>query len=164
LFAQIDISVINSGVGGGATLDAYTEDEYDRIFNVNTKGAFFAAQESAKLLRDGGRLIFISSVITHSNLPGLSVYAASKGALNQISRFLAVELGPRKITVNTVSPGYTETDMMPPQLVDIAISQTPLKRVGQPEDIAKAVEFLASDAGAWVTGTDLNVSGGAVVF
>jgi 3-oxoacyl-[acyl-carrier protein] reductase len=164
IFPQIDISIVNSGVTSAGQLESTSEEEYDRVFDVNTKGAFFTAQESAKLLRDGGRLIFISSVITHSVVPGYSVYAASKGALNQFARFLSVELAARKITVNTVSPGPTDTDMLAPAFAEMAKSLSPFKRLGTAEDIGKAVEFLASDAGAWVTGADLNVSGGASVY
>lgn len=164
VFPAIDISVVNSGVFTAGSLDSFTEEAYDNLFNVNTKGAFFTAQETAKLIRDGGRIVFISSVVSHEKLPGSTVYAATKGALNQFSRLLAVELGPRKITVNSVSPGFTETDMLPDGLREIATNASPFKRIGKVDDIASAVDFLVSDAGAWVSGTDLNVSGAASIY
>lgn len=164
VFPAIDISVINSGVFAPINFDTVTESEYDRIFNINAKGAFFALQESARITRDGGRLIVISSTVTHATLGGAAVYSGSKGALNQFVRQISPELGARKITINAVSPGYTETDMLPEALREIAKNASPFKRIGTSEDIAKAVEFLASDAGAWITGADLNVSGGAIVY
>lgn len=164
VFPAIDISVINSGVFGGASLDATTEEAYDKLFDVNTKGAFFTAQETGKLIRDGGRIIFISSIVPHEKLPGSTVYTATKAAVNQFARLLAVELGARKITVNAVSPGFTETDMLPEDLREFATNASPLKRIGKVDDIAAAVDFLVSEAGGWVSGTDFNVSGAASVY
>lgn len=156
--------MVNSGVFGGATLEATTEEDYDNLFSVNTKGAFFTAQETAKLIRDGGRIVFISSIVPHEKLPGSTVYTATKAAVNQFARLLAVELGPRKITVNAVSPGFTETDMLPDALREVATNASPMKRIGKADEIAAAVGFLVSEAGGWVSGTDFNVSGAASVY
>lgn len=164
VYPKIDIAVVNSGAIEIAPLETATEETYDKIFSINAKGAFFTAQESVRRLNDNGRIIFISSIVTKSVFPGGSIYTGTKGALNQFARVLAVELAPRKITVNVVSPGPTETDMLPESYRAQAISVTPLKRLGTPEDIAKVVSFLASDAGAWVTGTDVPASGGHTIY
>lgn len=164
VFPSIDISVVNSGVFTAGPLQTFTEESFDNIFNVNTKGTFFVAQETAKIIRDGGRIVFVSSVVTHEKLPGSAVYAATKAAVKQFARLLAVELGPRKITVNAVSPGYTETDMLPERIHEAAVNASPFKRLGHVDDIANAVDFLVSDAAAWVSGTDLNVSGAASIY
>lgn len=156
--------MINSGVFVGGTLDAFTEDGFDTVFNVNAKGTFFSAQESAKIMRDGGRIVFISSGITHEKIPGVSAYAATKAAVNQYARVFAIELGPRKITVNAVSPGYTETVMLPDAMRPGAAAASPFNRIGSPDDIANAVDFIVSEAGAWVSGTDFNVSGAAALY
>lgn len=164
VYPKIDISVVNSGVGLMQPFETSTEEQYDQIFNVNSKGAFFAAQESAKILNDGGRIIFISSIVTKGSFAGTSIYAGTKGALNQFARILAVELAPRKITVNTVSPGPTDTEMLPDAYREPMIANSPFKRLGTGEDIARVVSFLASENGSWVTGADLNASGGVAIY
>ncbi|HET7718291.1 MAG TPA: SDR family oxidoreductase [Bauldia sp.] len=138
-----------------------TEEDYDRIFNTNTKGVFFTLKEAAKRLSDGGRIIVVSTGGTRMFFPDQSLYLGSKGAIEQFVRCLAWELGKRNITVNAVSPGPTETDMMQDRYCDRAAAMSPFNRLGQPQDIADVAVFLASDAGRWVTGQNIGAGGGA---
>jgi 3-oxoacyl-[acyl-carrier protein] reductase len=158
----LDVVVLNAGVGAKLNLDEADEKSYDKVFDTNTKGAFFSAQESAKQLKDGGKLLFISTAATHAILPGGTIYTASKAAVDQFARLLAVELGARKISVNSIAPAYTETDMFPPELREFALATTPFKRVGQVEDIAEAVYGII--VSPWITGAVIPVTGGAVIY
>lgn len=164
VFPYVDVVVVNSGIALPSPFETTTEEDYDAMFNVNTKGAFFTAQEGARLLRDSGRLVFVSSIVTHSVNAGTSAYTGTKGAMTQFARILAVELAPRKITVNVVSPGATDTAALFPQVREIAPQMTPLKRLGTPEDVANVVAFLVSEEGGWLTGTDIPTCGGAVIY
>lgn len=138
-----------------------TEEDYDRIFNTNTKGAFFTLKEAARRLRDGGRIIVVSTGGTRMFFPDRSLYLGSKGAVEQFVRCLSWELGERRITANVVSPGPTETDMMQDRYRDSAAAMSPFTRIGDPKDIADVAVFLASDAGRWVTGQNIGAGGGA---
>ena len=165
-FGKLDILVNNAGIMFIKPVSAVTEAEFDRIFAVNVKGPFFACQQAATRLADGGRIINLSSSTTARLMPTYGAYVATKGALEQITRSLAGELGPRRITVNTVSPGPTETELFmtgktPEQLQRFA-SLAALGRLGQPAEIAEVVAFLASDAAGWVTGQNIRVNGGVV--
>jgi 3-oxoacyl-[acyl-carrier protein] reductase len=144
-----------------------TEEEYDKAFGINTRGAFFAMQEAAKVLPDGGRIINISSAATTMAFANHSMYMASKASLEQLTMVLASELAAGGITVNTVSPGATQTTMLG-QLFDknpdgteaAFVQRTPMGRVGQPQEIADVVAFLACDDARWVTGQNLRADGG----
>lgn len=138
-----------------------TEEDYDRIFNTNAKGVFFTLKEAARRVRDGGRIIVVSTGGTKMFFPDQSLYLGSKGAVEQFVRCLSWELGTRRITVNVVSPGPTETDMMQDRYRDRAAAISPFNRVGDPKDIADVAVFLASDAGRWVTGQNIGAGGGA---
>jgi 3-oxoacyl-[acyl-carrier protein] reductase len=138
-----------------------TEEDYDRIFATNTKGVFFTLKEAARRVRDGGRIIVVSTGGTKMFFPDQSLYLGSKGAVEQFVRCLSWELGTRRITVNVVSPGPTETDMMQDRYRDRAAAISPFNRVGDPKDIADVAVFLASDAGRWVTGQNIGAGGGA---
>jgi len=138
-----------------------TEEDYDRIFNTNTKGVFFTLKEAARRLRDDGRIIVVSTGGTKMFFPDQSLYLGSKGAVEQFVRCLAWELGKRRITANVVSPGPTETDMMQDRYRDRAAAMSPFNRIGDPRDIADVAVFLASDAGRWVTGQNIGAGGGA---
>jgi NAD(P)-dependent dehydrogenase (short-subunit alcohol dehydrogenase family) len=167
---HIDILFANAGAGTIAPLEAATEAHYDQTFDVNVKGLFFSVQKALPLFRDGGSIILTSSVSNVKGLPGFSAYAASKAAVRSFSRAWTLELKDRKIRVNTMSPGpidtpalATTTGLTPEQAEEAAAqfaSQVPMGRRGEPEEIAAAVTFLASEESSYITGVDLAVDGG----
>jgi 3-oxoacyl-[acyl-carrier protein] reductase len=124
---RLDIVVANAGVHILKTFVENTEADYDYIFDINTKGVFFALQQAARRVRDGGRIVVVSTGGTKMHFPNNSLYLGSKGAIEQFARSLAVELGPRNVTVNILSPGFTDTDMMPEQYREYAASLSPFK-------------------------------------
>jgi 3-oxoacyl-[acyl-carrier protein] reductase len=165
-FGKVDILVNNAGVYDFLPLANVSEDHFDKQFDLNVKGLVFASQEAVRVFGDnGGSIINISSVVSTSPMPNASVYSATKAAVDAVTKSLAAELGPKKILVNSILPGATETEGFTamPGSVDFAkylISQTPLGRLGKPEDIASTVAFLASPDAAWITGQLITVSGG----
>lgn len=161
-FGQLDIVVNNVGVSVYKLTADITESDFDRVFDTNAKGTFFALQEAAKHINDGGHIISLSSGATKQSIPTGGLYAASKAAIEQFSFALSKELGHRGITVNLVSPGVTETDglIMPAAALDHLIQSTPLGRLGQTADIADVVAFLSSDDARWVNGQTIQVNGG----
>ena len=161
-FGGLDIVVNNAGAYLSKPLAEVTEAEFDRIFNLDAKGTFFALQEAARRVRDGGRIINISSGQTVVASPNQSVYAGSKAAVEQFGLALAKELGQRQITVNNVLAGITDTDGLeiPEHAKEYLVRNTPLGRLGQPDDIAEVVGFLASPAGRWLTGQNVRATGG----
>jgi 3-oxoacyl-[acyl-carrier protein] reductase len=163
-FGKLDILVNNAGIMCNKPISAVTEEEFDRVFAVNVKGTFFACQQAATRLAEGGRILNFSSTTTVMMLPTYGAYVASKSAVEQLSRSLAKELGPRGITVNVVSPGPTDTELFnagktEEQRQRLAQASA-FGRVGQPPEIAEVVAFLASDAANWVTGQNIRVNGG----
>lgn len=162
-FGRLDILVNNAGRFMPKLLAETTEEDFDQIVALNAKGPYFAMQEAALVLKDGGRIVNISTDGTHLSFPGATAYLGSKGALEQYTKGLAQELAPRKITVNTVSPGFTETGMMTDQYRQIGIQQSPLKRLGTPKDIADVVAFIVSDEARWLTGQNIHAGGGIVM-
>ena len=161
-FAATDIVVANAAVNMNKPVAETTEEDFDRIFSLNARATFFVLREAARHIRDGGRIIGISSNMTLQGRPGVALYAASKAAVEQFVRILAKELGPRKITVNAVAPGPTDTTMVSRLSRDTAPAITPLGRLGQPNDIADVVGFLATDEARWMTGQVIGVNGGIV--
>jgi len=159
-----DILVNNAGVGKRATIEEITEDDFERVLQTNLKSPFFLIKALSRHLRDGGRIVNISSMGTRAAYPTMAAYAPAKAGLEALSRLLAVHLGGRQITVNSVMPGATATDMnanaRDPVASRAVASTIALGRVGQPGDIAKVVAFLASDDGGWVTGQQIDASGG----
>ena len=161
---RLDILVNNAGVGVRATIEDTTQADLDRILQVNFKAPFLIIQRALPRLRDGGRIINVSSMGTRAAYPAMAAYAPSKAALEALTLLLAEQLGPRGITVNAVMPGATATDMNPaasnPVSAQAIAATTALRRVGQPDDIADVVAFLASDAARWVTAQRIDASGG----
>ena len=163
-YGRLDIVVANAGIFVERPLAEVTEQEFDDIFNLNAKGAFFTLQEAARRISDGGRIVAISTGGTRLGFPGAAAYLGTKGALEQFTKTLAVELGPRGVTVNAVSPGFTETDMLSKdEFRRMGIQMSPLGRLGTGRDIADAVAFVASEQGGWITGGNLQAGGGVVM-
>lgn len=176
LFAQIktdkgklDIVFANAGIARYAALGAITEEIFDSIFSTNVKGALFTVQKALPLLTDGASIILNASVVGSKGLPSNSVYAATKAAVRSFARTWTTDLKARRIRVNAVSPGSTDTPGLNGLLASSELGQerkklistaTPLGRLGMPDEIAKAVVFLASDDSSYITGTELFVDGG----
>ncbi|HXU35706.1 MAG TPA: SDR family oxidoreductase [Blastocatellia bacterium] len=159
-----DIVVANAGVFLQKPLAESTEEDYDNVFDTNTKGVFLTLREAARRVNDGGRIVALSTGGTKMQFAGASLYLGSKGAVEQFARSLSRELGPRFITVNVLSPGFTETDMLPEdeQIRTLGASLSPFNRVGTAEEVAEVAAFLASDAARWVTGQNVQAGGGVV--
>ncbi|NEB14852.1 SDR family oxidoreductase [Streptomyces coelicoflavus] len=161
----LDILVNNAGIAGPGLIHEVSEADYDKVFAVNAKAPFFIVQKGLERLRDGGRIINVSSGVTKVAFPGMASYAASKGAVEVLTLTLAQTLGSRGITVNAVSPGTVETDIHPwmadPAAKAHAAGFSVFNRVGLPADVADVVSFLASDDARWVTGQNIDVSGGS---
>jgi len=163
-FGKLDVLVNNAGVMFTKPVAATTEAEFDRIFAINVKGTIFACQQAATRLADGGRIINLSSSTTARFMPNYGAYVATKGAVEQLTRSLAKEVGPRGITINTISPGPTETELFvnekTPEQIDFFAKQSAFGRLGQPKEIAETVVFLTSEAASWISGQNLRVNGG----
>jgi 3-oxoacyl-[acyl-carrier protein] reductase len=166
-FGRLDTLVNNAGVYAFTPLDQVTAEDYHRIFNLNVLGLLLSSKESLKYFGpEGGSIINIGSVVSSLTPPGSSIYTATKGAVDAITHVLAKELGPKKIRVNSINPGMVETEgvhaagFIGSDFEKNAVTQTPLGRIGQPQDIATVAAFLASDDSAWVTGELLKAGGG----
>ena len=168
-FGAVDVLFVNAGVAAFAPVEHLSEEQFDTTMNVNFKGAFFTLQKFLPILRDGASVINLSSINAYTGMPNTAVYAASKAALNSLTRTAAYELAPRKIRVNSVNPGPTNTAIFSKLgMSDDAIQQfasamqdrIPLKRFGEPEDVASLVAFLASDEASFITGAEYNIDGG----
>lgn len=166
---RFDFLVNNAGVGAHASIADTTEEQFDLLFNVHLKGTFFLTQALLALLNDGGRIVNVSSGLTRFSLPGFAAYAAMKGGVEVLTRYLAQELGARGIAVNTLAPGAIETDFGGGMVRDNAqmnaaiASQTALGRVGMPDDIGGAVAALLSQGSRWVNAQRIEVSGGVAI-
>jgi 3-oxoacyl-[acyl-carrier protein] reductase len=166
-FGSLDILVNNAGVYEFAPLESVTEEEFHREFNTNVLGLILATREAVKYFGpEGGSVINVGSTASTTTPPNTVVYTATKGAVDAVTRVLAKELGPRKIRVNSINPGGVETEgthrigMVGSDFQKQMVSQTPLGRFGQPDDIAPVAVFLASKASGWLTGEVLLASGG----
>jgi 3-oxoacyl-[acyl-carrier protein] reductase len=166
-FGKLDILVNNAGVYSFAPLEAITEEEIDRIYSTNVTGLLLTTKAALPLFpSEGGSVINIGSVVSELTPPASAVYTSTKGAVDTITRVLAKELGPKKIRVNSVNPGFTITEgthsagLADSDFEKNAVSQTPLGRPGKPDDIADVVAFIASDDARWVTGSLLQAGGG----
>jgi NAD(P)-dependent dehydrogenase (short-subunit alcohol dehydrogenase family) len=166
----IDILFVNAGVGGFAPVPDVTEAFWDSIHNVNLRGAFFAIQKALPIMRDGGSIVITGSIGSVAAVPGNVAYAAAKAGLRAVARILAVELLPRKIRVNMVSPGPTDTEIFKRDasadeiagMREMFADVVPMGRMGEAIEIARAVLFLASEEASFINGVDLFVDGGCV--
>ena len=166
-FGKLDILVNNAGVFAFEPIENVTENEFHRQFNINVLGPLLLTQEALKLFgAEGGNVINVSSTVSDNPPAGASIYAATKGALDTITKVLSKELGARNIRVNTIAPGGVETEgtitagMIGSEFEQSVVRETPLGRIGQPDDIARVAVFLASDESGWITGQKIPVSGG----
>jgi NAD(P)-dependent dehydrogenase (short-subunit alcohol dehydrogenase family) len=163
---QFDFLINNAGIGIHASFVETTEEEFDRLFNTQVKGVFFLTQKLLPLLKDGGRIVNLSSGLARFTLPGYAAYASTKGAIEVLTRYLAKELGQRQIRVNVIAPGAIETDFGGgavrdnPEMNQAIAAQTALGRVGVPEDIGGVIASLLSEDNRWITGQRIEVSGG----
>lgn len=165
--AGLDILVNNAATNPYVPLSVLTGADFDRVMTVNAKFAVLAMSRAARLMPEGGRIINISSLNTAVPAPGHALYSASKAVLEQFTQVTARELGQRGITVNTVSPGAVDTDLLratnPPEALDQTAALTALGRLGRPQDVAAVVAFLAGPDGAWITGENIRATGGLLI-
>lgn len=162
-FGNVDIVVNNAAILAAKPFEETSEADFDAMFATNVKGPFFLVQRLLPILRDGGRFINVSSGSTTTHVPNTAIYAASKGALEQFTRLWAKELASKSICVNSILPGFTDTDWMkelPEEHRAAIAAQTSLNRLGTAKDIARVVLFLASELGGWVTGQQIRADGG----
>ena len=163
-FGKPDILVNSAGIMINKPIAETTDEDFDRIFAINVKGTFNTLREAATKLNDGGRVVNLSSTTTRMLLPSYGTYCATKGAVDQLTRIFAKEVGERNITVNAVSPGPTDTELFHQGKADDTVerlaSMSPFNRIGEPVDIARVVAFLVSEEAAWVTGQNIGANGG----
>ncbi|MCL4641589.1 MAG: glucose 1-dehydrogenase [Olivibacter sp.] len=169
-FAKIDILVINAGITGTlGPIEEASVENFDRVMNINFRGAYFTLSKFIPLLSDGASVVILSSIVAATHKPNSSIYQASKAALNSIAKTAAAELASRKIRVNIVSPGPHRTEIMRKtgleemalkSITEQLINDIPLKKMGEPEDVAKLVTYLCDDAASFITGTEVIVDGG----
>ena len=162
---RLDILVANAGISKAATIEETTIADFDALFAVNVRAPYFLVQQLLPILKEGSSVVFTSSLAAHATVGNLSTYAATKGAIDTLVKHFALTLGPRGVRVNAVAPGVVETDMSSFVKTDagrdFTLGMQALKRVAQPDDIAGAIAFLASDAARWVSGDTLRVDGGS---
>ena len=162
---RLDILVVNAGISKAATIDEMTVEDFDALLAVNVRAPYFLVQQLLPILKEGSSVVFTSSLAAHAAVGNLSAYAATKGAIDTMVKHFAFILGPKGIRVNAVAPGVVETDMSSFAKTeagrDFTLGMQALKRVAQPDDIAGAIAFLASDAARWVSGDTLRVDGGS---
>ena len=168
-FGKLDILFINAGVLGGASIEGAKEEDFDYVMDVNFKGAFFTLSRFIPILNDGASVVFLSSNVASMNAANSSIYSSSKAAINSVMKIAAAELAPRKIRVNAISPGPTQTEILNKLglddasrkgLDDLMISKTPLKKLGTAEDVAKLVSYFSGDAATFITGAEIIIDGG----
>ncbi|MEM7484825.1 MAG: SDR family oxidoreductase [Bacteroidota bacterium] len=166
---KIDFLINNAGFGYNASIAETKEEDFDNLMNVHLKGVYFLTQTLLDVINDGGGIINISSGLARFSFPGYAAYAVMKGAIEVFTRYLAKELGERKIKANTIAPGAINTDFnkerfeQDPQVVDMIASLTALGRVGESEDIGSVVAFLCTEDANWVNGQRIEASGGMFV-
>ncbi|MEH7590118.1 SDR family oxidoreductase [Priestia megaterium] len=163
-FGRVDILINNAGIMENYTIADVTEEIFDRHFALNVKGTYFACQQAMKHMEKGGTIVNFSTSVSGAMLPTYSVYAATKGAVEQLTRQLAKEFGPKEIVINCIAPGQVATELFlngkSPELVDTFRRMNAFGRLGEPEDIANTLELLVSDKARWITGQTIRVNGG----
>ncbi|MFF2810841.1 SDR family oxidoreductase [Streptomyces sp. NPDC058000] len=164
----LDVLVNNAAISLPGHIDDVTPEEFDRTIAVNTKAPFFIIQHGLRRMRDGGRIVNVSSAVTTTAFPSTIAYGVSKGAIDTLTRTLAKDVGGRGITVNTVAPGFIETDMnaamrATPEAHAALAAISVFNRLGRPADVADVVAFLASDDSRWITGQRIDVTGGSML-
>ena len=161
----LDVLIANAGISKAATIEKTTLKDFDALYAVNVRAPFFLVQQLLPLLQSGSSVVLVSSMASRVASETLPAYAATKGAVDALVKQLAFALGPRGIRVNAVSPGVIETDMSPFTRTDVGrkgtLAMQALKRIGQPDDVASVITFLASDAASWITGDIIRVDGGS---
>jgi NAD(P)-dependent dehydrogenase (short-subunit alcohol dehydrogenase family) len=172
-YGKVDILFINAGISGTSTIELETPEHFDNMINVNFRGVFFTLNKFIPHLNDGASVVILSSVLASTVSSGLSVYSASKAAVNSIMKTAAIELAPRKIRVNAISPGAIDTELFSKMgmdektlagMTDYLISLTPIGRIGKPEEIGQLVAFLSSDEASFITGADHIIDGGSTLL
>lgn len=163
-FGKVDILINNAGIMNNKLITEVTEDDFDRQFNINVKGTYFACQKAMLYMEEHGRIINFSTSVAGSMLPAYSVYAATKGAVEQLTRQLAKEFSNKKININAIAPGPVKTELFlkdkTEQQIEAMGKLNAFGRLGEPEDIADVIEFLVSNKSHWITGQIIRVNGG----
>jgi len=168
-YGKVDMVFINAGIVGGASIETATEEVFDQVININYKGAYFTLSKFIPLLNDGATVVFLSSNTASMHGANASVYSSSKAALNSVMKAAAIELAPRKIRVNSVSPGPTQTEILNKlgldeearkNLDEWILERVPLKQFGEADDVAKMVAYFSSDAAKFITGAEIVMDGG----
>ena len=172
-FGKVDILFINAGISGTSSIELETPENFDNMMNVNFKGVYFTLSKFIPHLNDGASVVLLSSVLASTISPGLAVYSASKAAVNSLMKTAALELAPRKIRVNAISPGAIDTELFSKMgmdeaalagMTDYLISLTPIGRIGKPEEIGQLVAFLSSDEASFITGSEHVIDGGSTLL
>ena len=165
-YGQVDILVNNAGIMITKLISAVTEEDFDKIFAINVKGTFFACQQAAEHMNKNGRIINFSTSVAGNMFPAYSIYAGTKGAVEQMTRQLAKEFGPKGITINAVAPGPVNTELFTvgktADQIDALSKMNAFGRLGEPQDIAKTVLFLSSEDSQWITGQTIRINGGFI--
>lgn len=163
-YGRVDILVNNAGIMECTSIAEVTEEQFDRLFAINVKGTYFACQQAMVHMEKGGTILNFSTSVSGAMLPTYSVYAATKGAVEQLTRQLAKEFSVNDIVINCISPGQVSTELFlngkSPELIESFSRMNAFGRLGEPEDIANAVELLVSDKARWITGQTIRVNGG----
>jgi len=172
-FGKVDILFINAGISGTSSIEQQTPENFDKMMNINLKGVYFTLSKFIPQLNDGASVVILSSILASTVSPGLAAYSASKAAVSSIMKTAALELAPRKIRVNAISPGAIDTALFSKMgmdekslagMTDYLISLTPIGRIGKPEEIGQLVAFLSSDEASFITGSDHIIDGGSTLL
>jgi 3-oxoacyl-[acyl-carrier protein] reductase len=166
MFGKVDILINNAGLLINNLIQNVSEEEFDKHFSINVKGTYFACQQAMNHMEDNGRIINFSTSVTSAMFPAYSTYAATKGAVEQITRQLAKEFGAKKITINAIAPGPVKTELFmkgkTQEQIEMFSKMNSFARLGEPEDIANVIELLVSEKSHWITGQTIKVNGGFI--